>query len=254
MDQPATPSSTPPPAPPADDQIPSAHNPSLWGGFLSYLIPGLGQIAQGRVAKGVLFFFCVYILFFYGMYLGAAEVKIAERVDKDGKVGVERPYKITSNVYLPRGDAKPTDGAFNTLLNNLYNRPQFLGQFWIGMAAWPAIAQYMAFDRAKEDNVLSSIDRAWEEVVGLGEGNPELQEKMKKLEALEKERRHPLFGELMREPSPREINAVHNGTDKRLELAWVFTVIAGVLNIMVIYDAFAGAAHPPHGDEQKKET
>ena len=37
---------------------------------LSYLIPGLGQVIQGRIAKGVLFFVCLYGLFFYGMWLG----------------------------------------------------------------------------------------------------------------------------------------------------------------------------------------
>src|SRR5438046_5927542 len=39
--------------------------------LLSYLVPGLGQVSQGRVGKGVLFFVCVTSLFFYGMYLGS---------------------------------------------------------------------------------------------------------------------------------------------------------------------------------------
>src|SRR5262249_1470846 len=39
-------------------------------GFLSYLVPGLGQIVQGRVGKGLLFFFSLYFLFFFGQYLG----------------------------------------------------------------------------------------------------------------------------------------------------------------------------------------
>ena len=42
-----------------------------WAAFLSYLVPGLGQIYQGRVAKGILFLVCVYGLFFYGMALGS---------------------------------------------------------------------------------------------------------------------------------------------------------------------------------------
>ena len=47
----------------------------------------------------------------------------------------------------------------------------------------------------------------------------------------------------MREPSGAAINALNNAGDKRLELAWVYTVIAGVLNILVIYDAVAGPAY-----------
>src|SRR5437899_9333811 len=39
-------------------------------GLLSYLVPGLGQILQGRIGKGLLFFFSLYGLFFFGQYLG----------------------------------------------------------------------------------------------------------------------------------------------------------------------------------------
>ena len=31
-------------------------------------------------------------------------------------------------------------------------------------------------------------------------------------------------------------------SDKRWDLGWVYTVIAGVLNVLVIYDALAGPA------------
>ncbi len=44
-------------------------------GLLSFLVPGLGQIYQGRVGKGVLFLVCIYALFFYGMYLGSGAVQ-----------------------------------------------------------------------------------------------------------------------------------------------------------------------------------
>src|SRR5271165_7489210 len=44
---------------------------SVFAAVLSYLVPGLGQIYQGRVAKGLLFMVCLYGLFFYGMYLGS---------------------------------------------------------------------------------------------------------------------------------------------------------------------------------------
>ena len=70
-------------------------------------------------------------------------------------------------------------------------------------------------------------------------------------------RSHPLLGDFQREPSASSINAVQNAGDKRMELAWVYTVIAGVLNIMVIYDAYAGpaftaAAVGPSREEQGK--
>ena len=81
---------------------------------LSYLIPGLGQLTQGRVRKGLLFLGCLYALFFYGMYLGKFQ-----------------------NVYLP--DNHPEErGTVARLASDLYTRFQFVGQFPIGMAAWPA--------------------------------------------------------------------------------------------------------------------
>src|SRR5262249_3754894 len=99
--------------------------------FLSYLVPGLGQIQQGRVGKGILFMLCLYALFFYGMFLG------------DWK-----------NVYLPH-----TKTAQNTVftygpLGDLENRLHFVGQFWIGTAAWPAIIQYATFDPDKDQHAV----------------------------------------------------------------------------------------------------
>jgi hypothetical protein len=75
------------------------------------------------------------------------------------------------------------------------------------VAAWPAIYQYAAY--------------------GNDQTTPD-----------------PRLGFYMREPSETAINAVQTAGSKTMDLGWVFTVIAGVLNIMVIYDAFAGPAVP----------
>src|SRR6202453_2989422 len=84
--------------------------------ILSYLVPGLGQIAQGRFGKGLLFFVCLYGLFFYGEYLGDwRNVYIADSVQQIG--------------------APPK----NRMLDLLVDRSRFFAQFWIGAAAWPAI-------------------------------------------------------------------------------------------------------------------
>jgi hypothetical protein len=171
----------PPPPPPAKLDFVAA--------FLSYLIPGLGQLTQGRVRKGLLFLVCLYALFFYGMYLG------------QGK-----------NVYLP--DNHPEEkGTVNRLASDLYTRFQFVGQFPIGMVAWPAVYQYYLYDPA--DNT------------------------------------PPLNG-WMRAPDMDEINRLQRDGDKTWDLGWVYTVIAGVLNVLVIYDALAGPAFregkaPPQG-------
>jgi hypothetical protein len=175
MSNPTPAAKSPPTVPPTYHPLPAV---------LSYLVPGLGQIYQGRVGKGVLFFVCIYGLFFYGMALGQWK-----------------------NVYIP------DTAKFNNPLNlpptyaNLYNRPQYLGQFWVGIVAWPAIVQYNSQD-------------------------PPL-----------------LLGELERTPPEGDypdgrpgLNRLQTNGDKTWDLGWVYTVIAGVLNIMVIYDALTGPA------------
>ena len=62
------------------------------------------------------------------------------------------------------------------------------------------------------------------------------------------------LGNFQRTPSEPALNAVHTSGDKLLELGWVFTVIAGVLNVMVIYDALAGPAFPHSDAEDDKAT
>jgi hypothetical protein len=234
-----------PPAKPSAAVLPL----SPMAGLLSYLVPGLGQIVQGRVGKGILFLVCIYTLFFYGMYRGTGSVTIGSRT-----------YRLNSNVYLPDTAEDDAQGNPNRLLTNLYNRPQFAGQFWVGVAAWPAIWQYMHFDRAANQELERQLERLYNEAdEAQRQGDEQLAEK-KKQEAEQKEqsepRRHPLLGDFQREPSAAAINAVHNAGDKALELGWVYTVIAGVLNIMVIYDAVAGpafrSARTAEGNKDKK--
>jgi len=215
---------------------------------LSYLVPGLGQIVQGRVAKGLLFGVCIYTLFFYGLYLGSGSVTLRGRT-----------YRVSSNVYLPDTveDEKANRGL-TALAQNLYNRPQFAGQFWVGIAAWPAIVQYLSYDRREAAAAEDEVSRLYAQLEQKVDADEEARIR-RRIQELEESKalRHPVLGTFMREPSPEAVNAVSNAGDKRLELAWVYTVIAGVLNIMVIYDALAGPAFAAKDhdseDSQKKD-
>jgi hypothetical protein len=129
------------------------------------------------------------------------------------------------NVYLPdlaRGPDDPRRAWDNNpwhlprLLNplaNLYHRWHFAGQFWIGVSAWPALWQY---------NNLPVPDK----------------------------QTNPFWHEFQRAPrDPQEdptdendLNRMLTNSDKTPDVAWVYTVIAGVLNVLVIYDAYAGPA------------
>ena len=124
-----------PPAKAADAEPPGPPPPPIkfdpFAALLSYLVPGLGQVYQGRVGKGLLFFVGLYGLFFYGMAMGQWR-----------------------NVWLPDTTGLPPMVAggreFPGLPTALWYRPQFLGQFWIGTAAWPAVCQYVTFDKDKK--------------------------------------------------------------------------------------------------------
>jgi hypothetical protein len=161
-----------------------------FAGLLSYLVPGLGQIYQGRTAKGVLFLVSLYVLFFYGMWLGSFR-----------------------NVYLPHSDTKQNvvfkDWHF---LGDIENRLQFLGQLPIGIAAWPALVQYSSDPNADKHSIFGTWQRAPKEKVAGGNFEQD------------------------------ELNNLQRNGDKHWDLGWVYTVIAGVLNILVIYDALAGPA------------
>lgn len=171
----------------------------LLAALLSYLIPGLGQVYQGRVGKGLLFFGGLYLLFFYGMWMGQWR-----------------------NVWLPDADGLPPVALAGQDLGGAAKavsyRPQFLGQFWIGTAAWPAVYQYIVYDRAKDAG--------------------------------------PIFGKFERTPDEKELNDLQRNGNKRWDLGWVYTVIAGVLNLLVIYDALAGPMFrepPPSFDSEEME-
>ncbi len=179
----AVPPPTPPAGPPARPvPLPPVKLDPL-AGFLSYLVPGLGQVYQGRVGKGLLYFVCLYTLFIYGQWMGQWR-----------------------NVWLPDTTGLPAlevaGQRFTGVPSALWYRSQFLGQFWMGVASWPAVVQYRAFDRTKETG--------------------------------------PVFGQYQRTPPDDELNALQRDGNKRWDLGWVYTVIAGVLNLLVIYDAFAG--------------
>jgi TM2 domain-containing membrane protein YozV len=162
----------------------------VFAAVLSYVIPGLGQIYQGRVGKGLLFCVSLYVLFFYGMYLGR-----------------------WSNVFLGDTAARFPAWKLPALLNNLYNRPHFAGQFWMGAVSWPAIYHYNTNPPNQPRGPIDTFD-----------------DFIKKFQAA---------------PDESELNTLQRDSDKRWDLGWVYTVIAGVLNVLVIYDALAGPAFGP---------
>lgn len=189
----------------AGGQTPAAPVPRISpvAGVLSYLIPGLGQIAQGRVSKGVFFMIVLLGMFHAGQAMGGWK-----------------------NVYVPHVDPDP--GAPILRRIPIYYRWHFAGQFFIGVAAWPAIWQYygMAVPPQETSPFLHNYQR-----------EPMTREKEIRLgrQRIDPAGREVLSGE-------GQLNREIARSDKSWDLGWVYTVVAGVLNILVIYDAAAGPA------------
>jgi hypothetical protein len=162
---------------------------------LTYLLPGLGQIIQGRIGKGLLYFFCLMTLFYYGQYLGKWRI-----------------------VHLPNCSNLPTArlpilGELTGLPRDLFYRKEFIAQFWMGLPSWPAIIQYRSTEPLPQP---SEDDGRWQP-------NP-----------------HPILGRYMQPISEYDINRLQANSNRYYDLGWVMTIIAGALNILVIYDALAG--------------
>jgi hypothetical protein len=169
-------------APTASTAADLPREPSPIGAILSYLIPGLGQICQGRFGKGLLFMVSLLGMFFLGQAMGSWQ-----------------------NVYLPLPENHR--GGNKNVVVSLMNRWHYAGQFWIGVAAWPALYQYFR-DPIPADQANS------------------------------------FWHNFQRMPSETAVNEFLVNSDKIPDLGWVYTVIAGMLNILVIYDAYAGPAIP----------
>jgi hypothetical protein len=154
------------------------HEPSTLAAFLSYLVPGLGQIYQKRYGKGVLFMVSLLGMFMLGQAMGQWQ-----------------------NVYVPR-EGEVQRGRGN-LVSSLVLRWHYAGQFWIGVAAWPALWHYF--------------------------GTP-----------VPAEEANRFVHKYQRAPEETELNKFLVDNDKTPDLGWVYTVVAGMLNILVMYDAYAG--------------
>ncbi|MSQ96164.1 MAG: hypothetical protein EXR98_16650 [Gemmataceae bacterium] len=152
--------------------------PSSLAAVLSYLIPGLGQIYQGRYGKGVLFMVSLLGMFLLGQAMGKWQ-----------------------NVYVP--DARNQPGGRGNLISGLMIRWHYGGQFWIGIAAWPALWQHYGMTVPEKDT-------------------------------------NPFWHNFQKTPEESEVNNFLRISDKTPDLGWVYTVIAGMLNLLVIYDAYVG--------------
>ena len=161
----------------ASDPARSAAKPSLVNlrdpyiaAFLAWLVPGLGHLYQGRRGKAALYAVCILGLFATGFIFG------------EGKIVLWR--------------------WLNPMRDSENFQPWYLGQFWTGLVALPALIQAT--------------------LIHWGRG--------------------VILGGWMAEPQMEVLNGLHQRGGKLVEIGKIYTTIAGLLNLLAIFDAYEGPA------------
>jgi hypothetical protein len=173
--------------------------------FLSWLVPGLGHIYQGRTGKGILFFVCIVGTFYYGMYIGGGRVV----------------YASTAPIFS---------------MQFLHDRWQYVCQVGAGLPALPALVQRERMNENKGPLFGWDFMRPPYEHAPNGE---------------------PFQSKDMSDPNhivqhPDELAKWNYELGDYFEIGTVFTVIAGLLNILAIYDAYGGPLIVATIDDKKK--
>lgn len=187
--------------------------------LMSLAVPGLGQIVQGflsgnfvRLAKGCMFLVIIWGMFFFGFFKSQKRNVYLPHVQEVYLSEDQRMGRVTKS-------AGPLGRPLPPFLGNLWNRPQYVMQFFAGLPAWPALWNYFLPD--------SELFGTFQESPGTV--------KQADNESIFIRRKHwqdyeDKDNEIQKDPSMGRL----------WDAYWIYTVIAGALNIMVIYDAAAG--------------
>jgi hypothetical protein len=61
----------------------------------------------------------------------------------------------------------------------------------------------------------------------------------------------PILGGILSEPSQVDLNGIHPRLGKLVEIGTIYTTVAGLLNILAIYDAYEGPAYQDEDEESR---
>ncbi len=178
-----------------------------WAAFLAWLWPGAGHFYQRRFSKGFLFMICILSTFFFGLGIGHGRVVYAS--------------------------FKPNDMRWH-----------YICQLGVGAPALPAIVQsmktkndadpfFVLCERFPADYRITSkqFRRITEQSNPEGYKGPTLKDGFMA----------PPAGPI-RQDLPDTLGRWHFDYKHFFELGTLYTVVAGLLNILAIYDAFCGPA------------
>lgn len=210
---------------PDDGRRIDLRNPFL-AALLSWLVPGLGQIYQRRTFKGGMCMAALVAALVFGMWLGDGRVVYASG----------RP-----------GELRISPAAF---------RAAFIGQAGIGAVAIPAVVQSHLLSGSGRQPLFASawfappalpgqfVSPAYAETLARTSPGVTLSE--------------PAPGRPFRQVLNDELSVWQKRLGRRFEIGTLYTVIAGLLNLLVVFDALggpmrsAGNAAPADGDDRRQ--
>jgi len=199
--------------------------------FLAWLVPGLGHMYQRRWGKGGLFMTCIMGTFFYGLWLGGGRVVYASFREGDAhyaylcQVGVGLPALPAVVQAMRVGGPYPKAPLFDGIMAPPMMRGQSVPRDWAESQAAnnpgdPQFARFIAIN-AQDDR--DPVNRAYVKYFPVPDTTDQLGQW------------HLKYGAYF-------------------DLGTVFTMIAGLLNILAIWDAFAGPALPITAEEGEEES
>ncbi len=178
-----------------------------WAAFLAWLFPGAGHMYQGRYAKGLLFMVCILSTFIFGLGLGRGRCVYA--TDSTGKL----------NYY-------------------------YIGQVGAGLPALPAVVQSIKTSGGN-DPFIELCER-------FPADYPTKELRFHKIDRKKDgniPRETTLKDGLMAPPAgPVSLNEAdtlamwHFDYKHMFEMGVLYTLVAGLLNLLAVYDAFCGPA------------
>ena len=197
---------------PDDGSAIDLRNPAL-AAVLSWAVPGLGQVYQGRTTKGGLFMSTILATFVFGLWLGGGKVVYASW--------------------------KPGD-----------TRWAFVCQAGAGLVAMPAVVQSARLHGpARQPLALSGfmappltpgqyVSAAYADQ--LGRTDPDI--------APDDFFDKPPFKQFRRD----QLADWHRRFGRFFEIGTLYTMLAGMLNLLVIYDAWAGPLGPSEEERKRR--
>ncbi len=177
--------------------------------LFAWLWPGMGHFYQRRFAKGFLFMICILSVYFFGLALGQGRVVYASL----DKADFRWPYICQLGVGIPALPAIP-----QRMMTKGGGDPMFVMCERYPEKTWSESGEELSFARVDQSKLPFSSDDSLKDGFMAPPAGTHFSNANDVLGMWHSELRH------------------------NFEIGTLFTVVAGLLNLLAMYDAFAGPA------------